>query len=66
LQRLQATVFCRKGILFALPAALRVESGIVGERRLPFGDDRTAFFDAFVLVFLLFRLFYPLKLHLFI
>jgi hypothetical protein len=37
-----------------------VESGIVGERRLPFDDDRAAFSDAFILVFLLFRIFYSL------
>jgi hypothetical protein len=65
LQRLQATVSCRKGILLALPAALRLESGIVGKRWLSFGDGRAAFSDAFILVLFLSRLFYPLNIRLF-
>lgn len=50
---MQATVFGGEGILSEMPAALYLESGILGERRLPDGDDCSAArFDIFILVFL--------------
>ena len=40
----------KRGILPALPRAIHVESGIVGKRRLPDGNDcHPAFFNDFVL-----------------
>lgn len=55
MQKVQAPVYGEPGVLSALPGALHLESGIVGESRLPAGNDPASFGDAFVLVFLFFR-----------
>jgi hypothetical protein len=58
---LQTTVSGGKGILSKLSRTLYLESGIVGERRLSFGDDRAAFSDDFVLVISVSRFFYSIE-----
>jgi hypothetical protein len=59
---MQTPVSGGKGFLPALPAALRVESGIVGKYGLSFNDDRrAAFCDDFVLAVFLFRIFYEIE-----
>jgi hypothetical protein len=63
LQTLQAPFPGKKGILPELPRAFDMESGILGERRLPGGDDSTDFYASFFLADLLFRDFLSLNGH---
>jgi hypothetical protein len=55
---MQATFFGGQGILPEMPAALHLESGILGKCRLSDGDDYSAArLDVSILVFLLCRAF---------
>jgi hypothetical protein len=58
---MQASVYGAQRILFALPRALHLESGILGERRLFAGDDSAAFPDDFLLAVSLFRFFVQMR-----
>ena len=59
---MQTTLFGGQGILPEMPAALHLESGILGKCRLSDGDDCfAARLDIFILVFLLCRDFYEIN-----
>jgi len=61
LQTLQTPVSGKQGILPALPCALHMESGIMGERRLSAGDDSADFLGRFLLAVSLVRDFFQVS-----
>ncbi len=58
LPEMQASVYGKRRVLPALSHALHLESGILGKRRLPGGNDSTAVFNDFLLAVFVSRIFY--------